>query len=45
MRFARLVLPGEETLAIYAVQRLDKERAVEVMRRLRVLFATTHPTQ
>jgi hypothetical protein len=43
VRFARLVLPGEETLAIYAVQRLDKERAVETMRRLRVLFAETHP--
>ena len=45
VRFARIVLPGEETLAIYAVQRLDKDQAVEVMRRLRVLFATTHPTQ
>jgi hypothetical protein len=43
VRFARIVLPGEETLALYAVQRLDKERAVEVMRRLRVLFAATHP--
>ena len=27
VRFARLVLPGDETLAIYAVQRLDKEQA------------------
>jgi len=44
VRFARIVLPGEETLAIYAVQRLDKEQAVEVMRRLRALFAATHPT-
>jgi hypothetical protein len=43
VRFARIVLPGEETLAIYAVQRLDKEQAVEVMRRLRALFAVTHP--
>lgn len=43
VRFARLVLPGEETLAIYAVQRFDKERAVEVMRRLRALYAATHP--
>ncbi len=42
VRFARLVLPGEETLAIYAVQRLDKERAVESMRRLRALWAVTH---
>ena len=31
VRFAQLVLPGEETLAIYAVQRWDKERAVEAM--------------
>ena len=45
VRFARIVLPGEETLAIYAVQRLDKDQAVDVMRRLRALFATTHPTQ
>jgi hypothetical protein len=40
VRFARLVLPGEETLAIYAVQRLDGQRSVEVMRRLRALFAS-----
>lgn len=44
VRFARLVLPGEETLAIYAVQRLDRDQAVEVMRRLRALFAATHPS-
>jgi hypothetical protein len=44
VRFARIVLPGEETLAIYAVQRLDKEQAVDVMRRLRALFAATRPT-
>jgi hypothetical protein len=43
VRFARVVLPGEETLAIYAVQRLDKEQAVDVMHRLRALFAATHP--
>jgi hypothetical protein len=43
VRFARVVLPGEEALAIYAVQRLDKERAVETMRRLQELFAATHP--
>ena len=43
VRFARLVLPGEETLALYAVQRLDGQRAVQVMRRLRALFAATHP--
>jgi hypothetical protein len=38
-RFARLVLPGEEVLALYAVQRLDKERSVAVMRSLRGLLA------
>ena len=38
-RFARLVLPGEEVLALYAVQRLDKERSVAVMRGLRALLA------
>jgi hypothetical protein len=41
VRFARLVLPAEETLAIYAVHRLDGSRAVETMRRLRALFAQT----
>jgi hypothetical protein len=45
VRFARLVLPAEETLAIYAVQRIDKEQAIDVMRRLRALFAATHQTQ
>ncbi|MCU1658083.1 MAG: hypothetical protein JWO57_2739 [Pseudonocardiales bacterium] len=45
VRFARLVLPADETLAIYAVQRLDGERAVDVMRRLRALFAATHSTR
>lgn len=43
VRFARIVLPGEETLAIYAVQRLDRDQAVDVMRRLRALFAITRP--
>jgi hypothetical protein len=43
VRFAQLVLPGEETLAIYAVQRWDKDRAVEAMDGLRALFAATHP--
>jgi hypothetical protein len=43
LRFAQLVLPGEETLAIYAVQRWDKELAVEAMDGLRALFAATHP--
>ncbi len=43
VRFARLVLPGDETLAIYAVQRVDKAEAVATMRGLRELFAATHP--
>lgn len=43
VRFARLVLPGEETLAIYAVQRMDKQQAIDTMRQLRALFAATHP--
>lgn len=43
VRFARLRLPAEETLAIYAVNRLDRDRAVAVMRGLRELFALTHP--
>jgi hypothetical protein len=43
VRFARLRLPAEETLAIYAVQRMDREHAVEAMRGLRTLFAATHP--
>lgn len=42
VRFARLVLPGEETLVIYAIQRADRERAVAAMRALRELFAATH---
>jgi hypothetical protein len=44
VRFARIVLPGEETLALYAVQRLDGERAVVVMRGLRTLFAESRAT-
>ena len=44
VRFARLVLPGDETLALYAVQRLDREQAVETMQGLRRLFAATHPS-
>lgn len=43
VRFARLRLPAEETLAIYAVQRMDGPSAVAVMHRLRALFAATHP--
>ena len=40
LRFARVVLPGDEALAIYAVQRLDKDRAVTTMEQLRELFAS-----
>jgi hypothetical protein len=43
VRFARLVLPADETLAIYAVQRMDGDYAVQTMRALRRLFAETHP--
>lgn len=43
VRFARLVLPGDEIFALYAVQRMDRERAVETMQGLRRLFAATHP--
>jgi hypothetical protein len=40
VRFARLVLPGDESFAVYAVQRLDGERAVRTMRELRALHAS-----
>jgi hypothetical protein len=45
VRFARVVLPGEETLALYAVQRLDREQSVEVMRGLRLLLAESRSPQ
>ncbi len=45
LRFARLVLPGDETVALYAVQRYDREHAVATMRGLRQLFAETHPAR
>lgn len=41
-RFARLRLPADESLAIYAVQRMDREAAVSAMEGLRRLFALTH---
>jgi hypothetical protein len=44
VRFARLVLPGDEALALYAVQRFDRERAVTTMQGLRRLFAATRPS-
>jgi hypothetical protein len=43
VRFARLVLPADETLALYAVQRLDGEYAIDTMQGLRRLFAATRP--
>jgi hypothetical protein len=43
VRFAQLVLPGDETLAIYAIQRWDRDRAVQAMTELRALFLATHP--
>lgn len=39
VRFARVRLPADESLAIYAVQRMDRALAVDTMRRLRILFA------
>ena len=41
-RFARLRLPADESLALYAVQRMDREDAVQTMKGLRTLFAMTH---
>lgn len=41
-RFARLRLPADESLAIYAVQRMDRDDAVRAMQGLRELFAITH---
>ena len=43
VRFARLVLPGEELIVLLAVQRADAERSVEVMQGLRALFAESRP--
>lgn len=41
VRFARLVLPADEYIALYAVQRGDAERSVVVMRELRALHAAS----
>ena len=43
-RFARLVLPADETIALYAVQRADGERSVVVMRDLRELLEQNRRT-
>jgi hypothetical protein len=42
-RFARVLLPADEYLTIYAVQRWDPEQSVVAMDGLRALFAATHP--
>ena len=42
-RFARVRLPGDEILVIYAIQRADREDAVAAMRALRAQFAHAHP--
>jgi hypothetical protein len=44
VRFARLVLPGDELIPLYAVQRGDGERSVEVMDGLRALHARSRNT-
>jgi hypothetical protein len=44
-RFGRLVLPGDELIVLYAVQRADAERSVLVMRELRALHAASQPPQ
>ena len=41
-RWARVVLPADETISLYAVQRLDGARSVAVMRGLRELHAAAH---
>jgi hypothetical protein len=38
-RWARLGLPADESISLYAVQRWDGQRSVETMRRLRELHA------
>ncbi|MBV9822652.1 MAG: PH domain-containing protein [Actinobacteria bacterium] len=42
-RFARLVVPGDELIPLYAVQRGDGERSVAVMQGLRALYNATRP--
>jgi Bacterial PH domain len=43
-QWARAVLPADETISLYAVQRLDGARSVAVMRALRELHAAAHRT-
>jgi hypothetical protein len=42
-RWARLLLPADETISLYAVMRMDGERSVAVMRGLRELHAAATP--
>jgi Bacterial PH domain len=44
-RWARLVLAGDETISLYAVQRADGPRAVQAMRQLRALHAAARSTR
>ena len=41
-QWARLVLPADETISLYAVQRMDGARSIAVMRQLRELHAAAH---
>ena len=41
-RWARLVLPADETISLYAVMRMDGSRSVDAMRGLRALHAAAH---
>jgi hypothetical protein len=43
VRFARLVLPADELIPLYAVQRGDRERSVLVMQQLRAMHAAKSP--
>ena len=40
-RFARVVLPADEYITLYAVQRGDAERSVQIMQQLRTLHSLT----
>lgn len=42
-RWARIDLPGDEYIAIMAIQAVDKERAVAAMETVRTLMATYRP--
>ena len=41
-QWARLVLPADETISLYALQRIDGARSITVMRQLRELHAAAH---